>query len=108
MEDTGGDHSHLVLSRLVLRWNRHFLLDPRIYLLVGPFLSLDCLLGDAPRLRTMIGDRLGDLARTMPFSPSGDGDDPPPVAELRREAVNRTMVSRWRNLEETIKLTTGS
>lgn len=96
-----GDHSHLDVSRWVcaiffLFWDVNYLVDP--------FPALGWLLGDVPRLRIMIGERLGDLARTMPFSPSGDGDDAPPVAELRRDADSRTMVSRCRNLGKEIKL----
>lgn len=53
--------------------------------------------GDEPRFRIRIGDFLGDFSRVIPFSASGDGDDPP-VAELRREADSRIIVSRWRNL----------
>lgn len=34
-----------------------------------------------------------------PFSFSGDGDDPQPVAEFLRDGVNRTVASKWRNLE---------
>lgn len=29
-----------------------------------------------------------------PFSFSGDGDDPPPVAEFLRDGVNRTVASK--------------
>jgi hypothetical protein len=41
--------------------------------------------GDVPRFRIICGDRLGDFVATRPFSLSGDGEDPPPDAELRRE-----------------------
>jgi hypothetical protein len=44
------------------------------------------MLGDVPRFRIICGDRLGDFMATRPlFSLSGDGDDPPPDAELRRD-----------------------
>lgn len=50
-------------------------------------------LGDVPRFRCSIGDFLGDFSKVMPFSASGEGEDPP-VAELRRDADSRIMVSR--------------
>lgn len=55
--------------------------------------------GEASLLRIKTGDRLGDRAVVMhPFSLSGDGDEPPPVAEFRRDGVKRTVASKWRNL----------
>lgn len=51
--------------------------------------------GDVPRLRTGSGERFGDRNVAIePFSFSGDGDEPPPVAELRRDGVRRTVVSK--------------
>lgn len=61
----------------------------KIYL-CGPF----ALFGETPRLRPNIGERFGDRFALLPFSFSGDGDDPPPEAELRREPVRRTVVSK--------------
>lgn len=65
-----------------------------IYLSVGPFGF-----GETPRLRCSTGDLFGDLLprSISPFSFSGDGEEPP-VAEFRRDGVNRTVVSKWRNL----------
>lgn len=38
--------------------------------------------GEAPRLRIICGDLLGDFVSIKPFSLSGDGELPPPVAEF--------------------------
>lgn len=52
--------------------------------------------GDTPLLRCIIGERFGDrlFAIEPTFSFSGDGDEPPPVAEFRRDGVKRTVVSK--------------
>lgn len=49
-----------------------------------------------PRLRCNIGDRFGERLAIIetPFSFSGDGDEPPPVAEFLRDGVKRTVVSK--------------
>lgn len=53
------------------------------------------------RLLCKTEERFGDLLFEMidPFSFSGDGEDPP-VAELRLDGVKRTVVSKWRNLQQ--------
>lgn len=64
-------------------------------------------LGDklAAFFRNSIGDRFGErplllvpdaLVATNSFS--GDGDEPPPVAELRLDVERPTVVSKCRNL----------
>lgn len=65
--------------------------------------SFYLLLGDDPRFRIKIGDRFGDLLLVEPLlfcSLSGEGDEPPPLPELRLEADRRTFVSKCRNLIE--------
>jgi hypothetical protein len=52
-----------------------------------PFVRM---LGDVPRLRINCGDFFGDFNIKDPFSLSGDGELPPPEAELRREDPNLT------------------
>lgn len=52
------------------------------------------MLGDVPRLRIICGDRRGDFVNIVPFSLSGEGELPPPDAELRRDDPIRT--SKWR------------
>lgn len=49
--------------------------------------------GDTPLFLPNTGDRFGERFSENPFSFSGDGDDPP-VAEFRRDADKRTVVSR--------------
>lgn len=53
-----------------------------------------------PRLRCNTGDRFGERQNVieLQFSFSGDGDEPPPVAEFRRDGVNRIVASKCRNL----------
>lgn len=48
------------------------------------------MLGDVPRLRIICGDRRGDFVNIVPFSLSGEGELPPPDAELRRDDPIRT------------------
>jgi hypothetical protein len=43
------------------------------------------MLGEVPRLRINCGDFFGDFNITVPFSLSGEGELPPPDAELRRD-----------------------
>lgn len=51
--------------------------------------------GDVPRFRIICGERFGDLSMSpLQFSLSGDGDDPPPDAELRRD--DPIFTSKWR------------
>lgn len=72
--------------------------------------------GDVPRLRCKTGDRFGERLiiidpptikilhyflhrffchiHILPFSFSGEGDDPPPVAEFLRDGVKRTVASK--------------
>lgn len=51
--------------------------------------------GEVPRFLVKTGERFGDrLSPKFLTSFSGDGEDPPPVAEFRREADSRTVVSR--------------
>lgn len=66
-------------------------ISSQTYLLVPLFVTG---FGETPRFLPNTGDRFGEY----PFSFSGDGVDPPPVAEFRRDADKRTVVSRWRNL----------
>lgn len=55
--------------------------------------------GEVPLFLVKTGERFADrLSLKFPTSFSGDGEDPPPVAEFRREADSRTVVSRCRNL----------
>lgn len=56
--------------------------------------------GDVPRLRWSTGDRFGErlIIIEQPFSFSGDGDDPPPVAEFLRDGVKRIVASKCLNL----------
>ncbi len=49
--------------------------------------------GDTPRFLPNTGDRFGERFVEKPFSFSGDGVDPP-VAEFRRDADKRTVVSK--------------
>lgn len=62
--------------------------------------------GDVPRLRCKTGERFGErlIIIELPFSFSGDGDEPPPVAEFRRDGVRRIVASKCRNLENEIKI----
>lgn len=57
--------------------------------------------GDEPRLRWRTGERFGErlIIIELPFSFSGDGDDPPPVAEFLRDGVNRIVASKCLNLK---------
>lgn len=57
-------------------------------------------LGDVPRLRWSTGERFGERQSVieLQFSFSGDGDDPPPVAEFLRDGVKRIVASKCRNL----------
>ena len=52
--------------------------------------GFDPKLGEISRLRDINGDFLGERLAVMPFSDSGEGEDPPPVAELRRDEPIRT------------------
>lgn len=58
--------------------------------------------GEVPRLRCSTGERFGDreIIIELLFSFSGDGDDPPPVAEFLRDGVKRMVASRCLNLNE--------
>lgn len=60
-------------------------------------------LGDVPRLRCSTGDRFGErlIIIELPFSFSGDGDDPPP-AEFLRDGVRRIVASKCLNLNTRI------
>lgn len=60
--------------------------------------------GDVPRLRCSTGERFGERQTVieLQFSFSGDGEDPPPVAEFRLDGVKRIVASRWRNLIEIV------
>lgn len=49
--------------------------------------------GDVPLFLPRTGERFGERFIGNPFSFSGDGDEPP-VAEFRRDADKRTVVSR--------------
>lgn len=57
-------------------------------------------LGDVPRLRCSTGDRFGErfIIIELPFSFSGDGDEPPP-AEFLRDGVRRIVASKCLNLK---------
>lgn len=59
-------------------------------------------LGDVPRLRCSTGERFGErfIKIELPFSFSGDGDEPPPVAEFLRDGVRRIVASKCLNLNE--------
>lgn len=61
--------------------------------------------GDVPRLRCKTGDRFGErlIIIELQFSFSGDGDEPPPVAEFRRDGVKRIVASKCLNLMRTHK-----
>lgn len=71
--------------------------DNFIYLLVFPFGF-----GEVPRLRCSTGERFGDreIIIELLFSFSGDGDEPPPVAEFLRDGVRRMVASKCLNLIE--------
>lgn len=73
-----------------------------IYLLAFPFG-----LGEVPRLRCSTGERFGEreIIIELLFSFSGDGDEPPPVAEFLRDGVKRMVASKCLNLFES-KLST--
>lgn len=71
--------------------------DGCIYLLELPFG-----LGEVPRLRCSTGERFGDreIIIELLFSFSGDGDEPPPVAEFLRDGVRRMVASKCLKLIE--------
>lgn len=80
---------------ILQRISDYKLFRPFIYLLVFPFGS-----GEVPRLRWSTGERFGErkIIFELLFSFSGDGDEPPPVAEFRRDGVRRMVVSKCLNL----------
>lgn len=59
--------------------------------------------GEVTRLRCNTGERLGERQSVieLPFSFSGDGDEPPPVAEFLRDGVRRMVASKCLNLFKT-------
>lgn len=50
--------------------------------------------GEVPRLRINCGDLFGDFVSDIPFSLSGDGELPPPVAEFLLD--DPIFTSKWR------------
>lgn len=61
-------------------------------------MPFELLFGDVSRLRIINGDRFGERLSLIPFSLSGDGDELPPDAELRRDDPIRTSKCRKRNV----------